>query len=123
MARGLFNIISDVETLDEKDARRGLPRFKAEYLENNQNLAKELNELANAKKITGSQFALAWVLAQGDDIIPIPGTKRVKYLEQNVAAIDVEISASDLKTVEGILKKYPNTGERYTEGAMKLVNN
>ena len=123
LARGLFNNITEVSTLQEGDFRKTLPRFQAEYLENNQNLAKELNAFAATKNATGSQLALAWVLAQGDDIIPIPGTRRVKYLEQNVEATEINLSENDLKTIHQILEKYPNTGERYSEGSMKLVNN
>lgn len=123
LARGLFNNINQVEALQDNDFRKSLPRYQKEYLENNQHLAKELGELAASKNLTGSQLALAWVLAQGEDIIPIPGTKRIKYLEQNATAVDVELSVSDLSTIEEILQKYPNTGERYPEGAMKLVNN
>ena len=109
--------------MQEGDFRKTLPRFQAEYLENNQNLAKELNAFEATKNATGSQLALAWVLAQGDDIIPIPGTRRVKYLEQNVEATEINLSENDLKTIHQILEKYPNTGERYSEGSMKLVNN
>ena len=123
LARGLFNNITKVSTMQEGDFRKTLPRFQAEYLENNQNLAKELNAFAATKNATGSQLALAWVLAQGDDIIPIPGTRRVKYLEQNVEATEINLSENDLKTINQILEKYPNTGERYSEGSMKLVNN
>ena len=123
LARGLFNNINEVSTMQEGDFRKTLPRFQAEYLENNQNLAKELNAFAATKNATGSQLALAWVLAQGDDIIPIPGTRRVKYLEQNVEATEINLSENDLKTINQILEKYPNTGERYSEGSMKLVNN
>ncbi|HAY3552340.1 aldo/keto reductase [Elizabethkingia meningoseptica] len=123
LARGLFNNINDVQQLEEGDFRKSLPRYQAEYLENNQNLARELNELAAQKNITGTQLALAWVLAKGDDIIPIPGTKRVKYLEQNVQATDVLLSESEIRTIEELLKKYPNTGSRYSEESMKLVNN
>lgn len=123
LARGLFNNINTLDNLEASDARRALPRFQEKYLENNKKLADALNDLASTKNITGSQLALAWVLAQGEDIIPIPGTKRVKYLEQNAAAVDVNLSESDLKSIEEILQKYPDTGERYPEGAMKLVNN
>ena len=123
LARGLFNNINQVDEMSADDFRTSLPRFKAKYLENNQHLAKALNDLATTKNSTGSQLALAWVLAQGEDIIPIPGTKRVKYLEQNVASTEIELSEMDLKTIEEILQQYPNTGDRYPEGAMKLVNN
>lgn len=123
LARGLFNNINEVQQLEDSDFRKSLPRYQEAYLENNKNLAKELNELAASKGITGSQLALAWVLTQGDDIIPIPGTKRVKYLEQNIEAAAVTFTETEKNQIEEIIKKYPNTGPRYSEGSMKLVNN
>ncbi|MCT3918328.1 aldo/keto reductase [Elizabethkingia anophelis] len=123
LARGLFNNINEVQQLEDSDFRKSLPRYQEAYLENNKNLAKELNELAASKGITGSQLALAWVLAQGDDIIPIPGTKRVKYLEQNIEAATVTFTEAEKGQIEEIIEKYPNTGPRYSEGSMKLVNN
>ncbi|ATL42926.1 aldo/keto reductase [Elizabethkingia sp. HX WHF] len=123
LARGLFNNINEVQQLEDSDFRKSLPRYQEAYLENNKNLAKELNELAASKDITGSQLALAWVLTQGDDIIPIPGTKRVKYLEQNIEAAAVTFTETEKNQIEEIIKKYPNTGPRYSEGSMKLVNN
>jgi len=123
LARGLFNNINEVQQLEDSDFRKNLPRYQEAYLENNKNLAKELNELAGSKGITGSQLALAWVLAQGDDIIPIPGTKRVKYLEQNIEAAAVTFTDTEKNEIEKIIIKYPNTGPRYSEGSMKLVNN
>jgi len=123
LARGLFSNINDVQSFDNEDFRKSLPRYQEEYLENNRNLAKEINDFALSKGVKGTQLALAWVLSQGEDIIPIPGTKRIKYLEENIAAADIQLSPSDLETIDSILKKYPNVGERYREGFMKLVNN
>lgn len=123
LARGLFANINEVQNLGDDDFRKSLPRYQQEYLENNTKLANEINEFAASKGVKGTQLALAWVLNQGDDIIPIPGTKRIKYLEENVAAANIELSQSDLETIDAILKKYPNVGERYNEGSMKLVNN
>ncbi|MBB6330755.1 aryl-alcohol dehydrogenase-like predicted oxidoreductase [Chryseobacterium sediminis] len=123
LARGLFTNIYDVQNLGDDDFRKSLPRYQQEYLENNTKLANEINDLAASKGVKGTQLALAWVLNQGDDIIPIPGTKRIKYLEENIAAVNIELSQSDLDAIDAILKKYPNVGERYTEGSMKLVNN
>ncbi|HAY3539516.1 aldo/keto reductase [Elizabethkingia anophelis] len=123
LARGLFNNINEVQQLENSDFRKSLPRYQEAYLENNKSLAKELNEFAASKGITGSQLALAWVLAQGDDIIPIPGTKRVKYLEQNIEAASVTFTETEKSQIEEIIKKYPNIGPRYSEGSMKLVNN
>lgn len=123
LARGLFANINEAGNLAKDDFRLSLPRYQNEYLENNKKLAAELNDFAAGKNVKGTQLALAWVLAQGDDIIPIPGTKRVKYLEENVAATNIQLSKEDLATIDTILKKYPNTGARYSEGGMKLVNN
>lgn len=123
LARGLFTNIYDAQNLGDDDFRKSLPRYQQEYLENNTKLANEINEFAASKGVKGPQLALAWVLNQGDDIIPIPGTKRIKYLEENIAAVNIELSQSDLDTIDAILKKYPNVGERYNEGSMKLVNN
>lgn len=104
LARGLFNNINEVQQLEDSDFRKSLPRYQEAYLENNKSLAKELNELAASKGITGSQLALAWVLAQGDDIIPIPGTKRVKYLEQNIEAASVTFTETEKSQIEEIIK-------------------
>ncbi|MGE8431339.1 aldo/keto reductase [Chryseobacterium joostei] len=123
LARGLFANINEVQNLGDDDFRKSLPRYQQEYLENNTKLANEINEFAASKGVKGTQLALAWVLNQGDDIIPIPGTKRIKYLEENIAAVNIDLSQSDLDIIDAILKKYPNVGERYSEGSMKLVNN
>lgn len=123
LARGLFSNINEVHNFGDDDFRKSLPRYQQENLENNRNLAKEINDFAASKGVKGTQLALAWVLNQGEDIIPIPGTKRIKYLEENIAATNIELSTSDLETIDSIMKKYPNIGERYSEGSMKLVNN
>ena len=123
LARGLFSNINDVQNFGDEDFRKSLPRYQDENLENNRNLAKEINEFAQSKGVKGTQLALSWVLNQGEDIIPIPGTKRIKYLEENIAAVNINLSQSDLQTIDSILKKYPNVGERYNEGSMELVNN
>ncbi|MFP3834119.1 aldo/keto reductase [Chryseobacterium sp. SIMBA_028] len=123
LARGLFANINEVQNLGDDDFRKSLPRYQQEYLENNTKLANEINDFAASKGVKGTQLALAWVLNQGDDIIPIPGTKRIKYLEENIAAATIDFSQSDLDTIDAILKKYPNVGDRYSEGSMKLVNN
>lgn len=123
LARGLFSNITETANFEDDDFRKSLPRYQNEYLENNKNLAKEINEFAQSKGVKGTQLALAWVLNQGEDIIPIPGTKRIPYLEENIEAANLELSQSDLETIDSILKKYPNVGARYSEGAMRLVNN
>ncbi len=124
LARGLFSNINEVQNLNKEDFRRSLPRYQEKHLENNRKLAQEINDFAASKGVKGTQLALAWVLNQGNDIIPIPGTKRIKYLEENVEAANLELSGEDLITIDSILKKYPDVGERYNDGLMKeLVNN
>ena len=92
------------------------------YRENNENLAKELSELAQSRYgVTASQLALAWVLAQGDNIIPIPGTKRRKYLLENSKAVDIVLNESDLKVIDDLLIKYPNVGARYATRESKFL--
>ena len=122
LARGLITNTIDPEKMPDDDFRKTLPRFKDEHWKNNQMLGREFAELAARKNCTPAQLALAWVLAQGEDIIPIPDTKRRKYLEENVNAIDIVISEEDKKSIEELLKKYANTGNRYNEGALKLIN-
>ena len=125
LSRGLFTANSvSTNQLKDNDFRKTLPRFKEEqYLKNNQQLASALKEFAASKEITPAQLALAWVLAQGEQIIPIPGTKKRKYLEENAGAADVNLTKDDLQEIEEILKTYPHVGERYYEDAMKMVNN
>jgi len=122
LSRGLVTNTLNVSTFEENDFRKHLPRYGGEYWENNQKLAAEFAALAGNKNSTPAQLALAWVLAQGDNIIPIPGTKRRKYLEENARAADVILSPEDIEEIEGLLEKYPNIGPRYTEREFKLVN-
>jgi aryl-alcohol dehydrogenase-like predicted oxidoreductase len=123
LARGLITAtVNDKEKLAPDDFRRTLPRFNDEHWENNRNLVNEFAALAYEKKCTPSQLALAWVLAQGDDIIPIPGTKQRKYLAENSAAVDIKLSKADLEKIEAVVNKYPDIGKRYSEGSLKLVN-
>src|SRR3954453_19132266 len=108
------------EDLDDDDFRRDGPRFTGENLESNLELAAKVEELAKDKGCTPAQLALAWVLAQGDDVVPIPGTKRREYLEQNAAAVDVELTEEDLVRIEAELP--PVAGARYDEAGMASVN-
>lgn len=123
LARGLITDKLDLNTLADTDFRKVLPRYQKEFAENNANLVKGFAEISQDKNCTPAQLALAWVLAQGEDIIPIPGTKKRKYLEENAMAVDVILTPSDLKIIDELVARYPNTGERYNEGSMKLVNN
>jgi aryl-alcohol dehydrogenase-like predicted oxidoreductase len=108
------------EELDEDDFRRGGPRFTGENLEANLKLAAKVKEIANEKGITPAQLALAWVLARGDDHVPIPGTKRRPYLEQNAGAVDVELTEDDLERIDAELPEA--AGERYDQAGMASVN-
>lgn len=123
LARGMVTNTQDFETFEPGDARKNFPRYQNEFVENNKKLVAEFADLAAAKNCSPAQLALAWVLAQGEDIIPIPGTKKRKYLEENVRALDILLSADELKSIDDVLAKYPNIGARYSEGALKLVNN
>jgi aryl-alcohol dehydrogenase-like predicted oxidoreductase len=108
------------EELDQNDFRRNGPRFSGENLEANLAIASKVAEIAEEKGITPAQLALAWVLAQGDDLVPIPGTKRRTYLEENAASVDVELSDDDLARIEAELPKV--SGERYDEAGMASVH-
>ncbi|HEV7527367.1 MAG TPA: aldo/keto reductase [Solirubrobacteraceae bacterium] len=108
------------EDLDESDFRRNGPRFTGENLEANLRLAAKVREIAQDKGITPAQLALAWVLAQGEDLVPIPGTKRRTYLEENAAAVNVELTADDLARIDAELPQA--AGQRYDEAGMASVN-
>jgi aryl-alcohol dehydrogenase-like predicted oxidoreductase len=114
---GRFN---SPDELAEDDFRRTQPRFQGDNLEANMRIVSKLREIAEEKDITPAQLALAWVLAQGDDIVPIPGTKRRKYLEENAAAADVELTEDDLARIDAELPEV--SGERYEEQGMAAVN-
>jgi aryl-alcohol dehydrogenase-like predicted oxidoreductase len=108
------------DDLDENDFRRHGPRFTGENLEANLALAAKVKEIAADKGVAPAQLAIAWVLAQGDDLVPIPGTKRRTYLEQNVGAVDVELTDEDLARIDAELPEA--AGERYDEAGMASVN-
>ena len=122
LGRGLVTNTINVNTLSENDFRKHLPRYSGIYWENNQKLAAEFSEIAESKGITPAQLALAWILAQSENIIPIPGTKRIKYLEENIKAVDVNLSTEDINNIRILLKKYPNIGDRYNEYDFQFVN-
>jgi aryl-alcohol dehydrogenase-like predicted oxidoreductase len=104
------------------DFRKNHPRFQGENFQKNLDLVKEVEKLAKEKGCTTAQLALAWVLAQGEDIVPIPGTKHVKYLDQNIGALDVELSEEDLKRLDAMLPPGAAAGERYHARGMETVN-
>ena len=109
------------EDLPADDYRRNSPRFQGENFQKNLDLVRRVEEIAREKKCTPSQLALAWVLAQGEDIVPIPGTKRRKYLEENVAALDVKLTKDDLHRIDEVFPPEAAAGERYPEHVMALV--
>jgi aryl-alcohol dehydrogenase-like predicted oxidoreductase len=121
LGRGfLSGRFSDPSELDENDFRRSQPRFQGDNLEANMRIVSKLREIAEEKDVTPAQLALAWVLAQGDDIVPIPGTKRRSYLEENAAAAEIELSDEDLARIDDELPEV--SGERYEETGMAAVN-
>ena len=114
LARGfLSGEITSLDQLPENDYRRGNPRFQGENLERNLALVRGVEQLAAEKGVRATQLALAWVLAQGDFIVPIPGTKKVSYLEENLAASDIELTADDRARLEALFGPESVAGPRY----------
>jgi aryl-alcohol dehydrogenase-like predicted oxidoreductase len=110
------------EDLAADDYRRFSPRFQGENFQKNLDLVKAVEEMAREKGCQPSQLALAWVLAQGDDVVPIPGTKRRKYLEENVAALDLDLTIDDLRRLNEVFPTGAASGLRYPEHMMNMVN-
>jgi len=110
------------EDLPADDYRRNTPRFQGENFQKNLDLVHRVEEIAKEKGCKPSQLALAWVLAQGENIVPIPGTKRRKYLEENLGALDVKLSPEDLRRIEEVFPTGAAAGPRYPEHMMKVVN-
>jgi len=123
LGRGfLTGTIQTLDDLDPGDWRRtNYPRFQKQALETNLKLATAVKELAAEKGVTPAQLALAWLLAQGEDMVPIPGTKRVRYLEDNMGALRVSFGAEELKKIAARLGEIQVIGERYTPEMMALV--
>jgi len=123
LGRGfLTGQIKRFEDFAPDDFRRNSPRFQGENFQKNLDLVKKVEEIAREKGCKPSQLALAWVLAQGEDIVPIPGTKHRKYLEENVGALDVHLTPEDLRRLEEAFPHGVAAGTRYSEQAMHLVN-
>ncbi len=122
LARGLVTNTLNIHELAEGDFRKSLPRYQEEYEDNNTKLAQGFAQLAAKKGCTPAQLALAWLLMQGENIIPIPGTKKRRYLEENAASVDVVLDKSDLHAIDLLLKEYPNTGARYGENYQKFID-
>ncbi|HEY0405090.1 MAG TPA: aldo/keto reductase [Pyrinomonadaceae bacterium] len=123
LGRGfLTGQIKSFDDLAPDDYRRNAPRFQGENFKKNLELVERIGEIAESKGCAPAQLALAWVLAQGEDIVPIPGTKRRRYLEENVAALEVTITPEDLKRIDEVAPKGVAAGTRYPEAGMAAVN-
>lgn len=123
LGRGfLSGQVRNIDTLASDDLRRRLPRFQGENLQRNLALVAGLEDTARAKGCSPSQLALAWLLAKGPDIVPIPGTKRRTYLESNAAAVDVELTPSDIEQLEAAFPLDAATGERYMPDMMRWLD-
>ncbi|HEY6360022.1 MAG TPA: aldo/keto reductase [Vicinamibacterales bacterium] len=123
LGRGfLAGSVIDVEQLPAGDLRRRVPRFTGDHLERNVALVTSLSRIAADKGCTPAQLSLAWLLAKGDDIVPIPGTKRRTYLEENVAAADIVLSAAEIGELDALFALDAPSGERYPEDMMRLVD-
>ncbi|MCL5035446.1 MAG: aldo/keto reductase [Bacteroidetes bacterium] len=123
LGRGfLTGAITRLDALDQTDFRRNNPRFQGDNMQKNLEIVSEIEKIAAEKKCTPARLALAWVLAQGKDIVPIPGTKRIKYLEDNLGALNVKLTADDLKRLDKAAPPGIAAGLRYPEAGMKAVN-
>ncbi|HHQ6579865.1 TPA: aldo/keto reductase [Serratia fonticola] len=123
LGRGfLTGAIQSIEDLAADDFRRDNPRFQGENFARNLELVTKVSELARRKGVTPSQLALAWVMAQGENIVPIPGTKRRRYLEENVAAAEITLSEQELAAIEAVFPQTGVAGARYTTVGMELIN-
>jgi aryl-alcohol dehydrogenase-like predicted oxidoreductase len=122
LGRGfLTGQIKSIDDLDPDDWRRNAPRFQGENFQKNLDLVREIDAMAREKGCTPAQLALAWVLARGNDIVPIPGTKRRRYLEENVGALDVKLTGEDLERIDRIIPPGAAAGTRYPEQSMRAV--
>jgi aryl-alcohol dehydrogenase-like predicted oxidoreductase len=110
------------EDLPEDDYRRNSPRFQGDNFQKNLDLVARVEEIARQKNCTSAQLSLAWLLAQGEDIVPIPGTKQRRYLDENVQSLDIEMTANDLQRIEEVAPKGAASGDRYHEAGMKTIN-
>jgi len=123
LGRGfLTGTIKKREDLSPTDYRRNAPRFQGENLDRNAQLTAGVEQIAREKGCTPAQLALAWLLAQGDDIVPIPGTKRIKYLEENAQAVKIKLAPQELERISEAIPAEAVAGQRYPEGGMKRVN-
>ena len=116
---GRFRTFGD---LPEEDYRRNSPRFQGENFQRNLDLVERVEEIARRKNCRPAQLALAWLLAQGADVVPIPGTKQRRYLEENIRSLQVDLTPSDLEQIEEVAPKGVAAGDRYHAAGMKTIN-
>ncbi len=122
LGRGIFGgEIKGEESFSETDRRRDHPRFQGENLEKNLKLVAPVTEIAEARGCHPAQIAIAWLLSRGEHIVPIPGTRRIDHLDSNAAAVDIELSADELATLDSALPAGSTAGTRYPAGAMKML--
>jgi aryl-alcohol dehydrogenase-like predicted oxidoreductase len=123
MGRGfLTGAIRDPDKLDASDWRRNNPRFQAENLEHNLGLVEMVKEIASAHNVTPAQVALAWILRQGKDIVPIPGTTHVRHLEENAKAADLDLPGNTWSVIDKAVASFRTAGERYLDSQMHLID-
>jgi aryl-alcohol dehydrogenase-like predicted oxidoreductase len=123
LGRGfLTGQIKSPDDFAEDDFRRTNPRFQGDNFDKNIQLVREVEKMAREKGCTTAQLALAWVLAQGEDIVPIPGTRHVRYLDENIGALDVKLTPEDMKRLDEILPPGAAAGQRYPERSMAMLN-
>jgi aryl-alcohol dehydrogenase-like predicted oxidoreductase len=123
LGRGFLSArIKQPEDLQQGDWRLNMPRFHGENLRRNLEIVRRVEALAKRKKCTPAQLALAWLLAQGDDVVPIPGTKRQRYVEENARALEIQLSAEELRGIDEAVPIGITAGDRYPAEAMKAVN-
>ena len=123
LGRGFLTAkITNLDGLAKDDWRRGMPRFEQENFRRNMELVEKIRAIAARRGCTPAQLALAWVLAQGDDIVPIPGTKRRQYLEENVGALDIRLTPEELTEIDSLIPPGAAAGSRYSEPGMRAIN-
>jgi aryl-alcohol dehydrogenase-like predicted oxidoreductase len=124
LGRGILTGVIAADTFDKTDSRANnrFPRFTGDNLAHNQQLAERVVKIAERHGVTAGQLALAWVLSKGNDVVPIPGTKRRKYLEENAAAVDVVLSADDISELEAAIPAGSVSGERYSEAGLRNID-
>ncbi len=113
LVRGIFSESFELDHLEAGDFRRNNPRFQEPHYTNNRKLAQAIHQIARENKISATQLVLAWILNKHPEMIPIPGTQKVKYLKENAATVDISLSQDEIKAIEDVAAEFPNTGDQY----------